>query len=113
MITQEMITSDTQNEFGGSEHANEKILLANQAMSIGVEWMQNQAKCEDPNMSRGDKRRLRRSQKAALRQHIEESLKQSSNPKAVGFIIPAIILSLIFESVISWVVWHILEKYFG
>jgi len=113
MITQEMITSDAQKEFATTDYESEKILLANQAMQIGVEWMQNQVKSEDPNMTKHEKRRARRAQRNALVAHIREGLQQSDNPHAVGFLIPAFILVIILETVISWVVWQLLNKYFS
>jgi hypothetical protein len=113
MISQEMITSDAQKEFATTDYESEKILLANQAMQIGVEWMQIQLKFEAPNMTKHEKRRARRAQRNALATHIRESLQQSDNLHAVGFLIPAFILLVIIETVISWVVWQLLNKYFS
>jgi len=111
VITQQMVISDAQKEFAGQEHEQEKVTLANRAVQIGLEWMQVQAKSESPNMTRGEKRRLRRQQRAALRQHIEDGLKVNDN--AVVCIIPAFILLIIFESIVSWAVWQLLNKYFA
>ncbi len=107
MITQQ-IRDDIIREHSVGEYATERQTLAEQAMTIGLTWANEQPKgFNEGSLSRAEVRQKRRQNRKLLRQHIEDNM-----PEPVGFIIPSFVLISILSSIISWVVSKILNEYF-